>query len=71
VRTIGGGGLGMLLFLQEWTREHNIRFLQFHPSKAVEGQLRHARSIADFCISSSAEVRALLAYANSRCSLAP
>jgi len=64
VRTIGGGGLGMLLFLQQWAREHHIRFLLFHPSRAVEGQLRHARSIADFYISSSAEVRALLANAN-------
>ena len=71
VRTIGGGGLGMLVFLQQWAREHHIRFLLFHPSRAVEGQLRHARSIADFYISSSAEVRALLAYANSRYSPAP
>ena len=66
VRAIGGGGVGMLVFLQRWSRERNIRFLLFHPSKAVEGQLRHARSIADFYISSSAEMRALLAYANSR-----
>ena len=67
VQAIGRGGLGMLVFLQCWAREHNIRFLLFHPSRAVEGQLRHARSIADFYISSSAEMRALLAYANSRC----
>jgi anti-anti-sigma regulatory factor len=70
VRAIGGGGLGMLVFLQRWAREHNIRFLLFHPSKAVEGQLKHARSIAEFYISSSAEMRALLAYANSRYALA-
>ena len=69
VRAIGGGGLGMLAFLQRWAREHNIRFLLFHPSKAVEGQLRRARSIADFYISSSAEMRALVAYANSRYAL--
>jgi anti-anti-sigma regulatory factor len=70
VRAIGGGGLGMLVFLQRWAREHNIRFLLFHPSKAVEGQLKRARSIAEFYISSSAEMRALLAYANSRYALA-
>jgi len=52
VRAIGGGGLGMLAFLQRWAREHNIRFLLFHPSK--------------FYIASLEEMRALLAYANSR-----
>ena len=66
VRTIGGGGLGMLAFLQRWAREHNIRFLLFHPSKTVESQLKHARSIAEFYIASLEEMRALLAYANSR-----
>jgi anti-anti-sigma regulatory factor len=71
VRTIGGGGLGMLAFLQRWAREHIIRFPLFHPSKAVESQLKHARSIAEFYIASLEEMRALLAYANSRYALAP
>lgn len=70
VRAIGGGGLGMLAFLQRWAREHNIRFLLFHPSKAVESRLKHARSIAEFYIASLEEMRALLAYANSRYALA-
>ena len=70
VSAIGGGGLGMLVFLQRWAREHNIRFLLFHPSKAVEGRLKHARSIAEFHIASLEEMRALLAYANSRYALA-
>jgi len=70
VRAIGGGGLGMLVFLQRWAREHNIRFLLFHPSKAVEGRLKHARSIADFYIASAEEMRAVLAFANSRYALA-
>jgi anti-anti-sigma regulatory factor len=70
VRAIGGGGLGMLVFLQQWAREHNIRLLLFHPSKAVENKLKRARSIAEFYISSSEEMRALLAYANSRFALA-
>ena len=70
VRAIGGGGLGMIAFLQRWAREHNIRFLLFHPSKAVEGQLTRARSIAQFYIASLEEMRALLAYANSRYALA-
>jgi anti-anti-sigma regulatory factor len=66
VRAIGGGGLGMLVSLQRWAREHNIRFLLFHPSKSVQSKLKRARSIAEFYISSSEEMRALLAYANSR-----
>jgi anti-anti-sigma regulatory factor len=70
VRAIGGGGLGMLMFLQRWAREHKVRFLLFHPSMSVLTRLKHVRSIADFYIASSEEIRAILAYANSRCSVA-
>jgi anti-anti-sigma regulatory factor len=70
VRAIGGGGLGMLVLLQRWAREHNVRFLLFHPSKSVQNKLKRSRSIAEFYISSREEMRALLAYANSRHSLA-
>ena len=70
VRAIGGGGLGMLAFLQGWAREHNIRFLLFHPSKSVQNKLKRTRSIAAFYIASLEEMRALLAYANSRYALA-
>jgi anti-anti-sigma factor len=70
VRAIGSGGLGMLAFLQRWAREHNIRFLLFHPSKVVESRLKHARSIAEFYIASLEEMKALLAYANGRCAVA-
>jgi len=66
VRAIGGGGLGMLVSLQLWAREHNIRFLLFHPSKSVQNKLKRGRSIAEFYISSSEEMMALLAYANRR-----
>src|SRR6202162_2217140 len=70
VRAIGGGGLGMLAFLRRWAREHNIRFLLFHPSQSVQNKLKRARSIAEFYIASLEEMRALLAYANSRYALA-
>jgi anti-anti-sigma regulatory factor len=66
VRAIGGGGLGMLVFLQRWAREHNIRFLLFHPSTSVQNKLKRARAIAEFYITTLEEMRALLAYANSR-----
>lgn len=66
VRALGGGGFGMLVFLQRWAREHNIRFLLFHPSKSVQSKLENARSIAEFYIASLGEMKAILAYANSR-----
>jgi len=69
VRAIGGSGLGMLVFLQEWAREHNIRFLLFHPSTAVQSKLKRVRSVAEFYITSLEEMKALLAYANSRYAL--
>jgi anti-anti-sigma regulatory factor len=66
VRAIGGGGLGMLVFLQRWAREHKVRFVLFHPSMSVLSRLKRARSMAEFYIASSDEIRAILAYANSR-----
>jgi len=70
VRFIGGGGLCMLVFLQRWAREHNIRFLLFNPSKSVLNRLKRAGSFAEFYIPSLEEIRAVLAYANSRYALA-
>src|SRR6476660_7362476 len=63
---IEGGGLGMLVFLRRWARDHNIRFLLFNPSKAVRNGLKRARSISEFYIPSMDEMVALLAYASSR-----
>ena len=70
VDAIGGGGFGALVFLQRWTRKHDIRFLLFNPSKSVRSRLERAKSIAEFYIPSSEEMMALLAYANSRYPLA-
>jgi len=66
VSAIGDGGFGMLVFLQRWAREHDIRFLLFDPSKSVRNRLKRASSIAQFYIPSFEEMMALLAYANSR-----
>jgi len=70
VSAIGGGGVGMLVFLQRWARENNIRFLLFNPSESVRSALKRARSIAEFYIPSFEEMMALLAYADSRHALA-
>ena len=70
VSAIGGGGVGMLVFLQRWAREHNIQFLLFKPSKSIQSRLKRAGSIAEFYIPSVEEMRTLLAYANNRYALA-
>ena len=36
-----GGGLGMLLLLDQWARDHNIRFKLFNPSGPVRDKLKH------------------------------
>jgi anti-anti-sigma regulatory factor len=41
MHAIGGGGLGMLLLLQKWARDHDIRFRIFNPSGLVLDKLRH------------------------------
>lgn len=70
VHAIEGGGLGMLVFLRRWARDHNIRFLLFNPSQSVRNGLKRARSMSDFYIPTMDEMMALLVYANSRYALA-
>jgi len=70
VNAIEGGGLGMLVFLQRWARDHNIRFLLFSPSESVRNGLKRARSISEFYVATIDEMMALLAYASSRYALA-
>jgi anti-anti-sigma regulatory factor len=41
MQAIGGGGLGMLLLLQRWARDHDIRFKLFNPSGPVLDKLKH------------------------------
>jgi anti-anti-sigma regulatory factor len=61
VRAIGGGGLGMLAFLDRWARDRNIQFKLFSPSRpVVEGLVRN-RSILDFEIASFHEMMRILA----------
>jgi anti-anti-sigma regulatory factor len=53
---IGGGGLGMLMLLQRWAQEHDIRFKLFNPSKPVQDKLKHV----DFEIASLEQMMSLL-----------
>jgi len=70
VDAIEGGGLGMLVFLRRWARDHNIRLLLFDPSEPVRNRLKRAKSLAEFYIARLDEMMALLAYANTRHALA-
>jgi anti-anti-sigma regulatory factor len=49
VHAVEGGGLGMLMFLQRWAHDYNIRFKLFNPSKSVRARLEQAAR----CLSST------------------
>lgn len=70
VKAIGGGGLGMLVFLDRWARDHNIQFKLFSPSSAVVEGLVRNRSILNFEIVSLHEMMRILMHADSRYALA-
>ena len=70
VRAIEGGGLGMLLFLQRWAHEHDIRLKLFNPTNSVRYSLERANSMLQFDIATLEEMMALLALGDSRYALA-
>ena len=66
VDAIEGGGLGMLVFLQQWARNHDIRFKLFNPRKSVRERLKKVRSMSEFDIPTLDELMAVLAQADRR-----
>ena len=64
VQALEGGGLGMLIFLQRWARDHGIRFKLFNPSAAVRKQLKMVGALAEFEIPTLDEMMALLGQAD-------
>jgi anti-anti-sigma regulatory factor len=70
VEAIGGGGLGMLAYLERWTRENNTQLKLFCPSKPVLEGLAQNRSIANFEIASFHEMMSILASSDSQYSAA-
>ena len=70
VKAIGGGGLGMLAFLDRWARDNNIQFKLFDPSRAVLEGLVHNRLILDFEIASLHEMMGILCHSDNTYSLA-
>jgi anti-anti-sigma regulatory factor len=66
VTAIAGGGLGMLVFLQRWAHDHDIRLKLFNPRQSVWDTLQHASSMREFDIVTLDEMMALLARADAR-----
>jgi anti-anti-sigma regulatory factor len=70
VYAVEGGGLGMLVFLQRWARDHDIRLKLFNPSRSVRERLELVSTMSEFDIASLHEMMALLAQADSSYALA-
>jgi anti-anti-sigma regulatory factor len=62
VEALEGGGLGMLLFLHMWTRDHGIVFKVMDPPAAVRQSLERTRSAAAVDIAGMDEVLSLLGW---------
>ena len=66
VDAIEGGGLGMLVFLQRWAQDHDIRFKLFNPCRSVRDRLKKVHSISEFDMPTLDELMAVLAQADRR-----
>ena len=70
MRAIGGGTIGVLVFLQRWARDHDIRFKLFNPSRFIKSKLENTNAMSEFDIASLDEMMALLGRADSRYAMA-
>ena len=70
VDAIEGGGLGMLVFLQRWAQDHDIRFKLFNPRRSVRERLKKVHSMSEFDIPALDELMAVLAQADRRHAIA-
>lgn len=62
VDALEGGGLGMLLFLQIWTRDHGIQFKVVDPPAGLRQNLERTRSAAAVEVAGMGEVLSLLGW---------
>jgi anti-anti-sigma regulatory factor len=70
VEAIGGGGLGMLAYLQRWANERSIELKLFTPSPSVKNALKCGGSSVNFDIPSLHEMMTILSKADRTFSLA-
>jgi anti-anti-sigma regulatory factor len=66
VPAIEGGGLGMLVFLERWGHDHDVRLKLFNPCQSVRNRLERASSMREFDMATLDEMMALLARADTR-----
>jgi anti-anti-sigma regulatory factor len=66
VSAIEGGGLGMLMFLQRWAQDHDIRLKLFNPRQPVRNRLEQASSMREFDIVTLDEMMALVVHTDVR-----
>ena len=59
VESLEGGGLGMLVFLQRWTRDNGIELILFGPNNPVRKTLERASSTSGFEITPAKEALSL------------
>jgi anti-anti-sigma regulatory factor len=69
VPALEGGGLGMLVFLQRWAHDHEIRLRLFNPHQSVRDRLEHVGAMPESDIATLDEMVSLLASAEGRCAL--
>jgi anti-anti-sigma factor len=62
VGAMEGGGVGMLVFLHVWTRDHGIQLKVFDPPDSVRRSLGRTRSAATLEIAGVGEVLSLLGW---------
>lgn len=70
VEAIEGDGLSMLVFLQRWAHDLNIRLKLFNPCRSVKHALENASSIYEFDIPTLHQTMALLVQAENRYAVA-
>jgi anti-anti-sigma regulatory factor len=56
LRAVEGGGLGMLVYLQDWTHRHDIQLKIFNPHSWVKDRLEQAPSKSQFEIATADEL---------------
>jgi anti-anti-sigma regulatory factor len=66
IKAIGGGGLGMLAFLERWARDHDIHLKLYCPSPAVLHGLAQNRSLANFEIATFSQMMTIFGRSDSR-----
>lgn len=64
VEALEGGALGILVFLQRWTKDNGITLKLFHPSSTLSGRLQRLHSAGDFSVADDAEMLNLLTQVN-------